>query len=107
MVELEYVDWLSCETVRRVLKNQAQALAEPQWVIPSKADGEFVWRTQVILTQEAAVWEQARNSQGKAIDWRFTTADACINLKHLHPSIQSDRPPVCIDIFVNSVDLGL
>ncbi|HZA21146.1 MAG TPA: hypothetical protein VFA32_00810 [Dehalococcoidia bacterium] len=78
-----------------------------QWVIPSKADGEFVWCTQVILTQEAAVWEQARNSQGKAIDWRFTTADACINLKHLHPSIQSDRPPVCIDIFVNSVDLGL
>ena len=40
------------------------------------------------LTQEVAAWEQRRNAQGRAIDWRFTTADARIKLKHLYPSIQ-------------------
>ncbi len=43
---------------------------------------------QATLTQEVAAWEQRRNTQGRAIDWRFTTADARIKLKHLYPSIQ-------------------
>ncbi len=40
----------------------------------------------VTLTHEVAAWERARNIQGRAIDWRFTTADARIKLKHLYPS---------------------
>ncbi len=43
---------------------------------------------QVTLTQEVAAWEQRRNTQGRTIDWRFTTADARIKLKHLYPTIQ-------------------
>jgi DDE superfamily endonuclease len=43
---------------------------------------------QATLTQEAAAWEETRNIQGRAVDWRFTTADARIRLKHLYPSIQ-------------------
>jgi DDE superfamily endonuclease len=39
------------------------------------------------LTQEIAAWEQARNAQGHAVDWRFTTQDARIKLKRLYPSI--------------------
>jgi hypothetical protein len=39
-------------------------------------------------TLEAAVtaWETARNTAATTIDWRFTTADARIKLKHLYPS---------------------
>ena len=43
---------------------------------------------QATLTSEVAAWEQGRNTQGRAIDWRFTTQDARIKLKHLYPSIQ-------------------
>ena len=42
---------------------------------------------QAALTQEVAAWEQRRNAQGQAIDWRFTTDDARIKLKHLYPSM--------------------
>jgi hypothetical protein len=42
----------------------------------------------VTLTQEVAAWEEGRNTQGKTVDWRFTTTDARIKLKHLYPSIQ-------------------
>ena len=40
------------------------------------------------LTSEVAAWEESRNSSGAKVDWRFTTADARIKLKHLYPSIQ-------------------
>lgn len=43
---------------------------------------------QATLTSEVAAWETTRNTQGQAVDWRFTTADARIKLKHLYPSIQ-------------------
>lgn len=41
------------------------------------------------LTREVAAWEAHRNSHRAQIDWRFTTADARIKLKHLYPSVQS------------------
>ena len=41
---------------------------------------------QPTLTCEAAAWEDERNAAAKAIDWRFTTADARIKLKRLYPS---------------------
>ncbi len=40
------------------------------------------------LTEEVAVWNEERNATGKGVDWRFTTADARIKLKHLYPSIE-------------------
>lgn len=40
------------------------------------------------LTQEVAAWEHARNTNTRAINWRFTTPDARIKLKRFYPSIQ-------------------
>ena len=37
------------------------------------------------LTAEDAAWQHARNTAATRIDWRFTTADARIKLKHLYP----------------------
>jgi hypothetical protein len=39
------------------------------------------------LEREVAAWEAARNAAGRGVDWRFTTADARIKLKHLYPAI--------------------
>jgi transposase len=40
---------------------------------------------QETLRHETAAWEQERNAAGSTIDWRFTTDDARIKLKHLYP----------------------
>ena len=37
------------------------------------------------LARTVAAWERTRNAATKRIDWRFTTADARIKLKHLYP----------------------
>lgn len=39
------------------------------------------------LATAVAAWEAARNARPAAIDWRFTTADARIKLRHLYPSL--------------------
>ena len=39
------------------------------------------------LTKATAAWERTRNTAAVRIDWRFTTADARIKLKHLYPTI--------------------
>jgi hypothetical protein len=39
------------------------------------------------LEREVAAWEAERNAAGGAVDWRFTTADARIKLKHLYPAL--------------------
>jgi DDE superfamily endonuclease len=41
------------------------------------------------LQREAAAWEATRNAARRGVDWRFTTEDARIKLKHLYPAIQS------------------
>jgi hypothetical protein len=38
------------------------------------------------LIDEIAAWEQERNAHHTKSDWRFTTTDARIKLKHLSPS---------------------
>jgi transposase len=38
------------------------------------------------LAAEVAAWEQERNATATKVDWRFTTEDARIKLKHLYPS---------------------
>jgi DDE superfamily endonuclease len=44
---------------------------------------------QATLEREVAAWQAARNGAGRGVDWRFTTEDARIKLKHLYPAIQS------------------
>jgi hypothetical protein len=39
------------------------------------------------LAREVAAWEAARNAALTTINWRFTTSDARIKLKHLYPEL--------------------
>lgn len=41
------------------------------------------------LSHEVRAWEDERNANGVKVDWRFTTTDARIKLKHLYPKIQA------------------
>ncbi len=43
---------------------------------------------QETLTTEVAAWEADRNAMQATVDWRFTTEDARIKLKHLYPLIE-------------------
>ena len=43
---------------------------------------------QATLEREAAAWQAARNRAGRGVNWRFTTEDARIKLKHLYPTTQ-------------------
>jgi DDE superfamily endonuclease len=40
------------------------------------------------LTKEVAVWENERNTNHTKANWRFTTADARIKLRHLYPQFE-------------------
>ena len=42
---------------------------------------------QETLGEEVGAWEAERNAYESSIDWRFTTEDARIKLKHLYPEI--------------------
>jgi hypothetical protein len=39
------------------------------------------------LAEEVGAWEAERNAYDSSIDWRFTTQEARIKLKHLYPEI--------------------
>lgn len=39
------------------------------------------------LATEVAAWEAERNARAETMEWRFTTADARIKLKHLYPTL--------------------
>jgi hypothetical protein len=43
------------------------------------------------LEREVAAWQAARNRAGRGVNWRFTTKDARIKLKHLYPTTQGRR----------------
>ena len=50
MVELRFIDGLSYETVRRLLKKNAlKPWLTERWCIPPKQSGEFVWRMEDVL----------------------------------------------------------
>ena len=40
------------------------------------------------LEREVAASQTTRNASGRGVDWRFTTEDARIKLKHLYPTAQ-------------------
>lgn len=44
--------------------------------------------TAEMLRREVAAWEEPRNERAAEVQWRFTTADARIKLRHLYPSLQ-------------------
>jgi hypothetical protein len=37
------------------------------------------------LEAQVRAWEQGRNAVGSRVQWRFTTAQARIKLRHLYP----------------------
>ena len=41
------------------------------------------------LRNEVKAWQNCRNREAVAVDWRFTADDARIKLKSLYPSIQN------------------
>jgi hypothetical protein len=45
------------------------------------------WPNLELLRAEITAWVRTRNTDGMRIDWRFTTPDARIKLKHLYPAI--------------------
>jgi hypothetical protein len=44
------------------------------------------------LAGEVGAWEAERNAAESSIDWRFTTDEARIKLKHLYPEIVEEEP---------------
>lgn len=40
-----------------------------------------------VLNTELDAWTQATNTDERQVDWRFTTADARIKLRHLYPTL--------------------
>jgi len=48
------------------------------------------------LRREVAAWETPRNSAQATMDWRFTTADARIKLKHLYPVTTLPTPTILV-----------
>ena len=49
------------------------------------------------LAHEVAAWEATRNTAAVTIDWRFTTDDARIKLKHLYPILLTAVPLTASD----------
>jgi hypothetical protein len=49
----------------------------PDWRIPSFEQAQ----------QRVGAWQQQRDHAHTTLDWRFTSADARIKLKHLYPSL--------------------
>ena len=39
------------------------------------------------VQREVSAWQKERNNKEATINWRFTTADARIKLKHLYPTV--------------------
>jgi transposase len=61
LVELRYIDGVSYETVRQVLKkNQLKPWLTKRWCIPPEASGEFVWRMEDILAVYTRPYDPTR-----------------------------------------------
>lgn len=41
------------------------------------------------VRKQVTAWQHQRNKEVRAVDWRFTTDDARIKLKHLYPILQT------------------
>jgi hypothetical protein len=41
-----------------------------------------------MLNTELAAWQQQTNTSQRQVDWRFTTDDARVKLRHLYPNVK-------------------
>ena len=64
------------------------ALAEIELSVLSRQCLDRRIPDQPTLSHEVAAWEADRNAMQATVDWRFTTEDARIKLKHLYPVIE-------------------
>jgi uncharacterized small protein (DUF1192 family) len=64
------------------------ALAEIELSVLSRQCLDRRIPDQATLRREVAAWEAERNAMQATVEWRFTTADARIKLKHLYPVIE-------------------
>ena len=97
---------LSPERERPAIGSSLQSLTRKDLIRPDKSElgQEDAFRFSHILIRDAAysgipkavraelherfaAWVQARNAETTCIDWRFTSPDARIKLKHLYPAI--------------------
>ncbi len=64
-------------------------IAEIEFSVLSRQCLDRTYRPAAVA-REVDAWAAARNAVARSIDWRFTTADARITLKHLYPTIKSE-----------------
>ena len=57
---------------------------------------------QATLQREVAAWQSARNGAGRGVDWRFTTEDARIKLKHLYPAVPGRGLPAAMRSYLQA-----
>jgi len=62
-------------------------MAEIEFAILGRQCLDRRMASQEVLIREVSAWEKERNEKSIIVDWRFTTEDARIKLKHLYPSI--------------------
>jgi hypothetical protein len=63
-------------------------MAETELSVLSRQCLDRRLESKAFLTHEVTAWEKERNQAFTKIDWRFTTADARVQLKRLYPSYQ-------------------
>ena len=79
-VELEIVESVSHETVRKTLKKNGMTRRKIQyWVIPHIE----------MLREETHAWATSSNDNQRGVDWQFTIENARHKLKPLHPNCQA------------------
>lgn len=60
-------------------------IAEIEFSVLSRQCLDRRFPDRATLESEVAAWVTNRNAEGVAVDWRFTTKDARIKLRHLYP----------------------
>ncbi len=62
-------------------------MAEIEFSLLSRQCMKHRMANRAYLTQEVTAWVKHRNSKESEMNWRFTTEDARIKLKHLYPTL--------------------
>ena len=62
-------------------------MAEIEWSVLSRQCLDRRIGHEEELQREVAAWQERRNTGQAKVNWRFTTQDARIKLKHLYPSV--------------------
>ncbi len=81
---------ISCETVRRTLKNELISWSRIRRCYPPVSEAELVVTMEEVLDLYGQPYDltEARNAAQAGIDWLFRTEDARICLKKLYPIIE-------------------